>query len=45
MGYRFAPECNHAQESHTCQFFLFFLSAILAGPRFVEDQKSSTIAT
>ena len=24
MGYRFVPECNHAQESHTCQFFLFF---------------------
>ena len=24
MGYRFAPECNHAQESRTCQFFLFF---------------------
>ena len=19
LGYRFAPECNHAQESHTCQ--------------------------
>ena len=24
MGYRFVPECNHAQERHTCQFFLFF---------------------
>ena len=24
MGYRFVPECNHAQESHTCHFFLFF---------------------
>ena len=44
MGYRFVPECNHAQESHTCHFFLFF-SAILAGPRFVEDQKFSTMVT
>ena len=22
-GYRFVPECNHAKESHTCQFFRF----------------------
>ena len=27
MGYCFVPECNHAQVSHICQFFLpFFLS-------------------
>ena len=26
---------NHAQEIHTCQFFIFF-SAILAGPQFVK---------
>ena len=26
MGYRFVPECNHAQESHTCQRFCCFLS-------------------
>ena len=25
MGYRFVPECNHAPEIHTCQFFRFFL--------------------
>ena len=25
MGHRFVPECNHAQKSHTCQFFRFFL--------------------
>jgi len=35
MFYCFAPECNDAQESHTCQFFPFF-SAIFAGPQFVE---------
>ena len=35
MGYRFVSECNHAQESHTCQFFRSF-SAIFAGPRFVD---------
>ena len=45
MGYRFVPECNHAQESHTCQFFLFFFPAILAGPRFVEDLKFCIMAT
>ena len=41
MGYRFIPECNHAPEIHKiCQFFRFFFSAILAGPRpFVEIQK------
>lgn len=21
MGFCFVPECNHAQEPHTCQFF------------------------
>ena len=25
VGYSFVPECNQAQESHTCEFFLFFL--------------------
>ena len=35
MGYRFVPECNHAQESHTCQFFRSF-SAIFVGLRFVD---------
>ena len=40
MGYRFVPEYNHAPEIHTCQFFRFFSSAILAGPGpFVEIQK------
>ena len=24
MGYHFVPECNHAQESHTCQVVHFF---------------------
>jgi len=32
MVHRFVPKCNHAKESHTCQFF----SAIFAGPRFVD---------
>ena len=35
MGYRFVPECNHTQESLTCQCFSFSLSAKFAGPRFV----------
>ena len=26
MGYCFVPECNHVQESHTCQPFCYFLS-------------------
>ena len=39
MGYRFVPECNHTQESHTCQLFRFFLSAIFEGPRVVEILK------
>lgn len=38
MGYYFVSECNHALESHTRQFFLFF-SVILARPKFVEIQK------
>ena len=25
MGFRFVPECNHAQESHACIFFLPYL--------------------
>ena len=25
MGWRFAPQCNHAHESNTCQFFLPYL--------------------
>ena len=28
MGYRFVPECNHAQETHTSQFFRFFFCHI-----------------
>ena len=24
VGYRFVPECNQVQESHTCQFLCFF---------------------
>ena len=30
MGYRFDPKCNHARESHRCQFFwfLFFVCHI-----------------
>ena len=37
MGYRFVPESNHAQRSHTCQFLSF--SATFAVPRIVEIQK------
>ena len=33
------PECNHAEKSHTCQFFALFLPAIFAGPRFVGIHK------
>ena len=38
MGYHFVPESSEAQESHTCQFFRFFFSAIFSGPRSVETQ-------
>ena len=35
MGYRFAPENNHAQEGlYICYFYAMF-----AGPRFIEIQK------
>ena len=37
MATRFFAECNHAQESHTCQYFRFL--AMFAGPRFVEIQQ------
>ena len=38
MDYRFHPECNQVQESHTHQLFAFF-NVAFAGPRFVEIQK------
>ena len=39
VGYRFVPECNHAQESHfLCVFPIF---AIFTGPQFFETQKFS----
>ena len=44
-GYRFVPKCNHAQKSHTCQFFRVFFPAKFAGPQFVEIQKRITLAT
>ena len=25
LGYRFAPDYNHAKDSHACQYFQFFL--------------------
>ena len=31
MGYCFVPECNTAQESHTCQVFSFFFLPYLQG--------------
>ena len=34
VGYRFVPECSHAQESH---LFIFFFATFL-GPKFVEIQ-------
>ena len=38
VGYYFVPESSQAQESHTCQIFSFFFSAIFSGPQFVETQ-------
>lgn len=36
VGYRFVPESNHPQASHTSPFFVVcFFIAIIAGPRFV----------
>ena len=43
--YRFVPNCNHAQKSHTCQFFRVFFPAKFTGPPFVEIQKRITLAT
>ena len=43
MGYCFVPECNPAQESHTCQVFSFFFSAILVGLRLL--LRSTNFAT
>ena len=40
MGYRFVPECNDAQGSHTFSH-VFVFPAIFVGPRFVEIQKLS----
>ena len=37
MATLFFPECNHAQESHTSQYFRFL--AMFAGARFVEIQQ------
>ena len=46
MGYCFVPECNHAQVSHICQFFLPFFSVIFAGARFVAGYRNfATMAT
>ena len=45
MGYCFVPECNPAQESHTCQVFSFFFSAILAGLRLLRSTNFATMAT
>ena len=39
MGYHLVRECNHAQESYTCQIFRFYISAIFAWSRFVDIQK------
>ena len=33
MDYRFVPECDHVQESHTSQFF----STIFAGIQFFKQ--------
>ena len=37
MATLFFPECNHAQESYTSQYFRFL--AMFAGARFVEIQQ------
>ena len=38
MDYCFVPDCNHERKVMNLNFFVFFLSAIFAGPRFVEIQ-------
>ena len=45
MSYCFVSECNHVQESHTCQLFLYYFSAICAEPRFVQIYKIFTMVT
>lgn len=47
MGYRFVPECNHAQESHTCHFFFFvsFFMPYLQKHRFLRSRNFASMAT
>ena len=45
MGYCFAPECNHAQESHTCQFFFFFFLPDLQDHSLLRSRHFATMVT
>ena len=43
-GYRFVPECNHEEESRTCQFFHSFLPN-LQDHGLLRSRKFATMAT
>ena len=45
MGYCFAPECNHTQESHTCQFFFFFFLPDLQDHSLLRSRHFATMVT
>ena len=45
MGYRLVPECNHAQESHTCHFFVVFFLSYLQDHGLLRSRNFSTMAT
>ena len=45
MGYRFVPECNHTQESHTCQLFRFFFLPYLKDHWLLRSWNFAAMAT
>ena len=45
MGYCFAPECNHTQESHTCQLFRFFFLPYLKDHWLLRSWNFAAMAT
>ena len=44
IGYRFVPECNHAQESQTCHFLLLLLP-YLQDHGLLRSRNVATMAT
>ena len=42
---RFVPECSHAQESHTCEFFLIFFLSYLHDHGSLRSRNFATVTT